>query len=185
MYYIAAIFNQRNQYDSAFYYMTKMFDNDCGYFLHSISDYSTDNLFKNYVDTSTVLNGLIKRHYNKLDTSINRSFFDTSFQIFYLQSMEKLLPSYRINISNYAYLFDRVRVNQSNPQVFGTQFGLKDEIISSDSSFSAYFDYGYALHPLEQPDLTDFYRAVCLMGPLSDYIKYHRQRVSDDKKIAE
>ena len=158
-----------------------MFDNDCGYFLHSISDYSTDNLFKNYVDTSTVLNGLIKRHYNKLDTSINRSLqeqlkamhdndqfyrnnknkppqwdslkltdsllffkdlfidslnksllediiskngfptfdnvgfdgvynawiiaqhadFDTSFQIFYLQSMEKLLPSYRINISNY------------------------------------------------------------------------------------
>lgn len=84
---------------------------------------------------------------------------DLEFQKEILTVFEKLLPIGEVSKSNYAYLKDRVLVNEGKPQLFGTQF-------TDDSD----------KHPIPQPikdrKNLDKRRAAFELIPFEEYEKF-------------
>ncbi len=82
---------------------------------------------------------------------------DVAFQKAVLARLERLLPSGDLDRSHYAYLWDRVAVNEGRSQRYGTQF--KGCIAGKPG-----------LAPLEAPGEVDARRAAMGMEPLEAYI---------------
>jgi hypothetical protein len=79
------------------------------------------------------------------------------FQLKSLQAMRPLLDKGEVSRSNYAYLYDRVRVNAGQKQRYGSQFTCVDG--------------KWAPKPLEDPDNVDALRKDMDLEPLADYAK--------------
>lgn len=82
---------------------------------------------------------------------------DVGFQEHCLQLMKEA-PSGEVDISNIAYLEDRVRINQGRSQRYGTQF------IQENSQ--------HVPRPIEDEENVDIRRAEVGMGPLSELIAF-------------
>ncbi len=82
---------------------------------------------------------------------------DPAFQQTALDRMEPYLENGGVRPGDYAYLFDRVAVNQGRPQRYGTQ---PEGTCIPDSSLSP--------KPLEDPDGVDARRAELGLGPMAD-----------------
>jgi hypothetical protein len=82
---------------------------------------------------------------------------DPGFQQTALERMEPYLGNGGVRPGDYAYLFDRVAVNQGRPQRYGTQ---PEGACNADGSLSP--------KPLEDPDSVDARRAELGLGPMAD-----------------
>jgi hypothetical protein len=82
---------------------------------------------------------------------------DPDFQQLALERMRPYLDDGGVRPGDYAYLFDRVAVNQGRPQRYGTQ-PLGE--CNADGSLSP--------KPLEDPDNVDARRAELGLGPMAD-----------------
>jgi hypothetical protein len=80
----------------------------------------------------------------------------TDFMVNCLPLLERAAKTGEASAKDYAYLFDRVRMNQSQPQVYGTQF-------KSDS------DGKLVLHPIEDAEHVDERRRSIGLEPLAEY----------------
>jgi hypothetical protein len=76
---------------------------------------------------------------------------DPEFQDRALELMRAAVEAGEADAGELAYLTDRVRVAQSRPQVYGTQFGRTGP------------------HPIEDPDALDERRAAVGLEPFGDY----------------
>ncbi len=85
---------------------------------------------------------------------------DLEFQASVLDELTPLVSEGRINAQQYAYLFDRVKLNQGGLQRYGTQF----ECIDGD----------YEIADLEAPESLDERRLEVGLQPLSEYIELLR-----------
>lgn len=85
---------------------------------------------------------------------------DLYFQVEVLAAMEKLLSLKECSITDFAYLTDRVRVNQGKEQIYGTQVELNKE--------------GTAFIPksLFKPNEVEKRRAEIGLYPLKDYLEW-------------
>jgi hypothetical protein len=84
--------------------------------------------------------------------------FDAEFQAACLSLLEEAVKRGEAAAVDAAYLVDRVRVNQKKPQVYGTQFRLKD-------------DGTYEPQPIEVPEHVDERRRSVGLGTLAEYAK--------------
>lgn len=82
---------------------------------------------------------------------------DVAFQKEMLARM-MALPDDEVEPRLIAYLYDRVAMNESRPQRYGTQ----GRCLAGG---------GWAPHELEEPDNVDALRATVGLGPLNDYIR--------------
>jgi len=83
---------------------------------------------------------------------------DVAFQRKCLALMRPRLADGQVSPADVAYLTDRVRVNEGEPQVYGTQFHLKDGQRQP--------------RPIEEPEKVDERRASMGMKPLADYAAF-------------
>ena len=84
--------------------------------------------------------------------------FDVEFQARCLLLLEAAVKRGEAAAVDAAYLVDRVRVNQNKPQVYGTQFRLKD-------------DGTYEPQPIEDPQRVDERRRSVGLVTLAEYAK--------------
>jgi len=89
---------------------------------------------------------------------------DVFFQDTVLTLMKPEVDRSNANGINYAYLLDRIKVNRSQPQVYGTQMQL-----NSDSS-------SYEPQPLTDPGNVNSRRASVGMPPIETYIEQMNKR---------
>jgi hypothetical protein len=82
---------------------------------------------------------------------------DPDFQQIVLERMQPYLENGGVRPRDYAYLFDRVAVNQGRPQRYGTQ---PEGACNADGSLSP--------KPLEDPAGVDARRAELGLGPMAD-----------------
>ena len=83
---------------------------------------------------------------------------DVAFQSNVLKAMKKELRSNNVNRQNYAYLFDRVRKNKNQPQLYGTQMVWNSKGV-------------HTLYKLQSPGNINKLRAEMELEPIEDYIK--------------
>jgi len=83
---------------------------------------------------------------------------DPEFQVRCLALLEAAIEEGEAAAVDAAYLVDRVRVNHKKPQVYGTQFRLKD-------------DGTYDPQPIEDPEQVDERRRSVGLGTLAEYAK--------------
>ena len=89
---------------------------------------------------------------------VQHSDYDVAFQKEALSILEKLLEKGDTSKSNFAYLYDRVAVNENRLQKFGTQGGC----IGKGK---------WEPRPVENPELLDKLRAEMGLEPMEDYKK--------------
>lgn len=82
---------------------------------------------------------------------------DPAFQKECLRLMEPLLKSGQVSTRNYAYLFDRVRVNARQLQRYGTQGKMEKGLIF--------------LQPVEDPRKLDQWRKEMNLEPIEEYLQ--------------
>jgi hypothetical protein len=87
---------------------------------------------------------------------------EASFMAECLPLMEQAVSAEEAFIKDYAYLLDRVRMNQGKPQVYGTQF-------------TSGADGKLALYPIENAALVDERRRNVGLPPMADYEKKLRE----------
>jgi len=83
---------------------------------------------------------------------------DIDFQSLALSRMQPYVDKGGVSKQNYAFLWDRVAVNQDRPQRYGTQ------------PAGGCVDGRLEPAPMEEPDSVDVRRAAMGLGPLEDYI---------------
>lgn len=83
---------------------------------------------------------------------------DLEFQKEVLALMEPLAKTGEADMSEYAYLYDRVAVGEGRPQRYGTQGSCVEP------------GAAWAPREIEDPDRVDEFRAAANLGPLADYI---------------
>jgi len=84
---------------------------------------------------------------------------DVNFQQNVLVAMDKEVRRHNASGENYAYLKDRVLVNQGHKQLYGTQLKLNPKT------------HLYEALPMENPANVDTRRKAVGLSPLSDYLK--------------
>jgi hypothetical protein len=90
---------------------------------------------------------------------------DADFQKVILKLIESSLLENNTNPTNYAYLFDRICVNEHREQLFGTQFCCGT---CKDSS---------KLCPLSDPENVGYYRVAFGLSTLEDYMNNFKHHV--------
>ncbi|MEU0572831.1 DUF6624 domain-containing protein [Nonomuraea sp. NPDC005983] len=85
---------------------------------------------------------------------------DVAFQRTCLPLLEEAAKAGQATWADYAYLVDRVRVAEGRPQVYGTQYGMREGRLE--------------LQPVEDPDHLDERRARAGLGPHAEYDRRHR-----------
>lgn len=83
------------------------------------------NIFKQYGFPSYSLVG--KESSNNFWIIVQHADNDVAFQEEYLRLMEKQTSTKNANISNYAFLVDRVKCNKKEKQIYGTQLWLNSD----------------------------------------------------------
>src|SRR5436190_4620752 len=87
---------------------------------------------------------------------------EVSFMAQCLPLMKRAVSAGEASPNDYAYLLDRVRMSQGQPQVYGTQF-----ISSADGKF--------VLHPIEDPEHVDERRRAVGLPSMAEYEKKIRE----------
>jgi len=87
---------------------------------------------------------------------------EVSFMAHCLPLMERAVSAGEASATDYAYLLDRVRMNQGKPQVYGTQF-----ISGADGKL--------VLHPIEDPEHVDDRRREVGLPSMAEYEKKIRE----------
>ncbi len=87
---------------------------------------------------------------------------EESFMAQCLPLMERAVSAGEASPQDYAYLLDRVRMQQGKPQVYGTQF-----ISGADGKF--------ILHPIESPENVDERRRAVGLPSMEEYEKKVRE----------
>ena len=80
---------------------------------------------------------------------------DSDFQRRVLEELEKLADEQRTDTENFALLYDRVAVNQDEPQRYGTQGDCTED--------------GWKMNDVEDPDKLDERRAELNLMPMESY----------------
>ncbi len=93
------------------------------------------------------------------------------FQFLVLEMMEKELKKNNASKVNYAYLLDRVKVNNHQEQIYGTQMELNEEETS------------YQPKKCTQPEMLNQRRYEMGLPPIEDYIKMMNERFKGNLKI--
>ncbi|TDD53286.1 hypothetical protein E1286_07655 [Nonomuraea terrae] len=86
---------------------------------------------------------------------------DVAFQRSCLPLLEEAAAAGQATWADHAYLVDRVSVADGRPQVYGTQYGMREGRLE--------------LQPVEDPDRLDKRRAHAGLGPHAEYDRMHRQ----------
>ena len=89
---------------------------------------------------------------------VQHSDSDVKFQSKVLNAMKKELKSNNVNRQNYAYLYDRVKKNKNQPQIYGTQM-----IWNSTGVHTPY--------KIKSPKKINQLRVEMELEPLEDYLK--------------
>ncbi|MHC1767407.1 MAG: DUF6624 domain-containing protein [Verrucomicrobiia bacterium] len=87
---------------------------------------------------------------------------DASFMAQCLPLMEQAVSKDEASAKDYAYLLDRVRMNQGRPQVYGTQF-------------TSGADGKLVLHPVEDAEHVDERRRAVGLPPMAEYERKIRE----------
>jgi uncharacterized protein DUF6624 len=87
---------------------------------------------------------------------------DVSFMAQCLPLMERAVSAGEASPKDYAYLLDRVRMNQGKPQVYGTQF-------------TSGADGKLVLHPIDDPEHVDKRRRAVGLPSMAEYEKKIRE----------
>jgi Family of unknown function (DUF6624) len=87
---------------------------------------------------------------------------EVSFMAQCLPLMDRAVSADEASPTDYAYLLDRVRMNQGKPQVYGTQF-----ISGADGKLG--------LHPIEDPEHVDERRRAVGLPSMAEYEKKIRE----------
>lgn len=85
-----------------------------------------------------------------------------------LPLIEDQVKAGRLPASNYATLFDRMRMREGLPQRYGTQTVSHTRLIDGDST---YVEKSAALWPVENPEKVDSLRAAVGLIPLGEYLR--------------
>lgn len=97
---------------------------------------------------------------------------NTSFQKKCLEKMRHLIKRSEIRLSTFAYLVDRVLVNDCKPQLYGTQYSL---IMDEQGKVKS-----LEFKPIDESEWVDKRRRYMNMIPLEDYrseaLGHHRSR---------
>lgn len=89
---------------------------------------------------------------------VQHSDYDVDFQNQVLKAMEKDLATKNVTLSEYAYLYDRVKKNQNKPQLYGTQMVW--------DSHGVHIPYN-----LESPENVNERRKAMGLNSIEDYLK--------------
>jgi hypothetical protein len=92
---------------------------------------------------------------------------DTVFQRQCLGYLHAAYYKQDLNIADYGYLIDRVRVNTGRPQLFGTQFYMSD--VGGKRKLQ--------LKPVERPEALNLRRKVFGLPPVEEYLSASEKRV--------
>lgn len=90
---------------------------------------------------------------------VQHSDFDVKFQKKVLKLMLKKVKKQNASAQDYAYLVDRVKINTGEPQLYGTQFTVKD------------VNKGYELKPVYKPEELDRRRKEIGLPPIEEYLE--------------
>jgi len=85
---------------------------------------------------------------------------DAEHQRVFLPLLRSAVAAGEASDTHLAYLEDRVRMRNGEPQLYGTQFIVDDE--------------GFRAHPIEDPAHVDARRASVGLGPFADYEAHMR-----------
>ncbi|MGD1847992.1 MAG: DUF6624 domain-containing protein [Salibacteraceae bacterium] len=86
------------------------------------------------------------------------------FQLAVLEKMKVAAENGNASFQDYAYLIDRIKVNQGQPQIYGTQLTLNEDSTS------------YTPKPVIAPDQLNTRRATAGLPPIEFYIKAMNKR---------
>jgi hypothetical protein len=90
---------------------------------------------------------------------VQHSDFDVKFQKKVLKLMLKEVKKQNASAQDYAYLVDRVKINTGEPQLYGTQFMVKD------------VNKGYELKPVYKPEELNQRRKEMGLPPIEEYLE--------------
>lgn len=100
---------------------------------------------------------------------------DIGFQLYVLELLRSNLMLHNTNPRNFAYLYDRIKVNQGLPQLYGTQFA--DTVIHNDVN-----DYKIALWPLSDPAHLEYYRKAMGLNTAKEYIQEMKSHIKEGNR---
>lgn len=115
------------------------------------------NIFKQYGFPGYNLVG--KNASNNFWIIVQHADNDVAFQEEYLRSMQKEISANNANISNYAFLVDRVKCNKKEKQVYGTQLWLNKNKTS------------FAMPDVIEPEKLNDRRKSVGLNSIDEYLK--------------
>ena len=89
---------------------------------------------------------------------------DPSFQRKVLQAMEEEMTHRNASPKQYAYLTDRVHINEGKKQIYGTQVQVNEDLGS------------FEVKPVIEPDKLNERRKKVGLPPIEDYLKMINER---------
>lgn len=102
---------------------------------------------------------------------------DVPFQRYVLELLRAHLLLHDTNPRNFAYLYDRIKVNQGQPQLYGTQFA--DTVSHNDVQ-----NYQLYLYPLAEPAYVETYRKAMGLPGTEAYIREARRHIKEENQPA-